>query len=201
MQKINASFAKMSIFEIVLLGLALAMDAFAVAVCIAASSDSLKIKHVLNLAIFFGGFQSMMPYLGWRMGTFAHQYIQTFDHWIAFALLSYIGIRMIHESYKCRRCETEKRMYGDPGNVYVLFTLALATSIDALAVGVGMGCQNQEILLPITLIGIITFAMTILGAFLGAKISKWTEGKIEILGGLILIGIGIKILIQGVFFD
>lgn len=190
----------MSIFQTVLIGLALAMDAFAVSVCMSAASDRLRLKNMLVIAGFFGGFQALMPYVGWQAGVLASSYISSFDHWIAFALLSYIGARMILEARKCRRCETEKRIYGDPTNISVLFMLAIATSIDALAVGVTLGCLASDIVMPSIVIGLVTFAVSLAGAALGSKVGRWAEGRIEILGGAILIAIGLKILIEHLFF-
>ena len=190
----------MPLLEIILIGVALAMDAFAVAICMSAGSQSLRLKNMLVIAAFFGGFQAIMPYLGWQAGVYAQKYVSAFDHWIAFILLSYIGGRMIFESLRCRRCETEKKIYGDPTNIYVLFTLAIATSIDALAVGVSLGCLQQEIVLPIVIIGLVTFAMTLFGTAIGSKLGGWAEGRVEVAGGLILIFIGLKILLEHLFF-
>ncbi len=190
----------MPIIEIILLGIALAMDSFAVSVCMAAASDKLKLKNILTIAAFFGFFQALMPLIGWKLGSAASGYFEYYDHCISFILLFFIGFKMIHESIKCRHCETEKKVYGDPTNIYVLFTLSIATSIDALAVGVSIGCLEQEIFEPAVIIGLITFAISLIGAKLGSKIGGWAEGKIEIAGGLILIGIGLKILLEHTFF-
>ena len=190
----------MPVLEMVLIGVALAMDAFAVAICMAVGTSSLQLKNMLAIAAFFGGFQAIMPVIGWYLGVVANQYVAGYDHWIAFALLSYIGVRMIHESVKCRHCETEKKIYGDPKNIYVLFTLAIATSIDALAVGVSIGCLQQEIVMPAAVIGIVTFAITLLGVKIGSKIGGRIEGRVEIFGGVILILIGTKILLEHTLF-
>ena len=190
----------MPVLEMIFMGMALAMDAFAVAVCMAASTSSLRLKNMLTIAAFFGGFQAIMPAIGWYLGVVAANYAADYDHWIAFILLSYIGLRMIFEAVKCRRCETEKRIYGDPKNIYVLFTLAIATSIDALAVGVTIGCLQQEIIAPAAVIGAVTFAMTLLGAKIGSRIGSGIEGRAEIFGGSILVLIGIKILLEHTVF-
>lgn len=190
----------MPLIEIILIGIALSLDAFAVSLCFAVASDSLKLKNMLVIAGFFGFFQALMPYLGWQISVVAQSYIESFDHWIAFALLVYIGVNMILESLKTKEGEVEKRIYSDPAKVGVLFTLAIATSIDAFAVGVSLGCLNNEIVKPAILIGIITFLISLFGAALGGKIAKYVGSKAELFGGVILIGIGVKILIEHIFF-
>lgn len=192
---------KMPISQIILIGIGLSMDAFAVSICMAASNSALRLKNMLVIAGFFGGFQALMPYIGWQASIFANSYIEKIDHWIAAVLLYYIGGKMFSEGFKCKACEIEKKSYGDPTNVYVLFMLSIATSIDALAVGISLGCLKCGIALPAVIIGCVTFLITLAGAVLGKKISTFVGGKAEMIGGIILIGIGTKILIDHLFLQ
>lgn len=180
--------------EIIIIGIGLAMDAFAVSVSSGVSIKKMHLKHAMLMAAFFGGFQAIMPILGWSGGIFFRDHIQSVDHWIAFGLLTLIGAKMIYESTKLK---DDDKKQSDPHNIYILFTLAIATSIDALAVGITFSCLNYNIWEAAVLIGIITFVISFIGAQLGKKIGHHLgENKIEILGGLILIGIGVKILIE-----
>ncbi len=145
-----------------------------------------------DIAIFFGLFQAVMPLIGWLGGLSLKNFISGLDHWIAFGLLSFIGCKMIYESIKV---ESNVREIN-PLNVYVLLILAVTTSIDALAVGVSFAFLKISIVTPILVIGIITFFLSFIGVFIGDRFGHFFENKIEILGGLILIGIGIKILIE-----
>lgn len=180
--------------EIIIIGIGLAMDAFAVSVSSGVAIKKMHLKHAMLMASFFGGFQALMPILGWCGGTFFRKSIQSFDHWIAFGLLTVIGIKMIYESTKLK---DDEKQQSDPHSIYILFTLAVATSIDALAVGVTFSCLNYNIWEAAALIGIITFIISFIGTQLGQKIGHHLgENKVEILGGVILIGIGIKILLE-----
>ena len=190
----------MSILQTILIGVGLSMDAFAAALCIAASSENLRLKNMLVIAAFFGGFQALMPYLGWQASAFASAIIGNIGHWIAAVLLYYIGGKMIVESFKCKACEIERKSYSDPKNIYVLFMLSIATSIDALAVGVSLGCLKSAIALPAIIIGCTTFIITLLGAMLGERIGAAAGNRSEILGGAILALIATKILIEHLFF-
>lgn len=191
----------MSILQIILIGIGLSMDAFAVAICMAASNTTLRLKNMLIIAGFFGGFQALMPYIGWQTSIFASSYISSIDHWIASILLYYIGGKMFIEGFKSKTYEIEKKSYGDPTNIYVLFVLAIATSIDALAVGISLGCLKCGISMPVIIIGCVTFLITLIGTILGKRISRYVGGEAEVLGGLILICIGTKILIEHLFFQ
>ena len=192
----------MSYFEILLTGVALAMDAFAVSICKGIKMPRLKKAHLFIIAIFFGAFQMLMPLLGWLLGTQFVQYIERFDHWIAFALLAFVGIKMLIEAFKndecCSNCEEKL-------DIKELFILAIATSIDALAVGLTFSLYpNIKILPSIGIIGIVTFVICALGVLLGHLCVKY-GGKFgpkfqffaELLGGCVLLGIGIKLLIEG----
>jgi len=177
---------------IIFIAFGLAMDAFAVSVTSGFTIKQLRVEHALRIACFFGLFQAVMPLVGWLAGLSLRDFISNVDHWIAFGLLSFVGCKMIYESF---RMESQKKRIN-PLNVYVLFMLSVATSIDALAVGVSFAFLKISIISPIIVIGIITFLLSFVGVFIGDKLGHFFEKKIEILGGLILIGIGIKILVE-----
>jgi len=183
------------ITEICLIGVGLAMDAFAVAVSSGVTLQRMKLRHAMRIAGFFGFFQALMPLLGWLGGRAFRQYICAYDHWVAFMLLVAIGGKMIYES---RRTADEDTLV-DPLNVYILFTLAIATSIDALAVGVTFSFLNVDIWQSIGVIGAITFVVSFIGTQIGKTFGHLFENRLETFGGLILIGIGIKILIHHQF--
>ncbi|MDD2891171.1 MAG: manganese efflux pump MntP family protein [bacterium] len=176
----------------ILIAFGLAMDAFAVSITSGAIIKNVKPVDALKIALFFGMFQMGMPLIGWFVGSYLDRFISSFDHWVAFGLLSLIGIKMIHEATKK---ESEKKEIN-PLNLYVLLLLSVATSIDALAVGLSFAFLRVPIITPIMIIGIITFSLSFIGVFIGNKAGHFFENKIEILGGIILIAIGLKILIQ-----
>lgn len=182
----------MDVLSILLIALGLAMDAFAVAISSGYMIKHIKTKNALTIAIFFGLFQAIMPIIGWLSGMTLRNFIAGFDHWIAFGLLCIIGGKMIYESFKLET--TENKI--DPLNIYVLFILSIATSIDALAVGLSLSFLKVAIALPAIIIGIVTFILSFLGVYIGNKVGHFFEKKIEVIGGLILIGIGIKILVE-----
>ena len=187
--------------EILLVGAALAMDAFAVSLCFAAASNGrLKPSGALEIAGFFGIFQAAMPCLGWLTTNRAHGYIESFDHWIAFALLVYIGARMVAEAVKADGKSLDKKICPRTFNIKILFALAVATSIDAFAVGISFGCLNRAILKPALIIGVETFLISLFGAVAGGKTAKFAKDKAEIFGGVLLIAIGVKILAEHLFF-
>ena len=179
------------IFEISLIAVSLAMDAFAVAVSSGVILKQMKLKHAMRIASFFGFFQALMPVIGWISGRTFYKYICSCEHWIAFVLLSAVGGKMIYEAL-----QSDKEANFDPLNVYVLFMLAIATSIDALAAGVTFSFLNIDIWQSVFLIGTITFIISLIGTQIGKTFGHLFENQLEILGGIILIGIGIKILIQ-----
>lgn len=180
------------ILSTILIGLGLSMDAFAVSIASGVAIKDLKISHAFRIALFFGGFQAIMPVFGWLSGLSLRDYIASFDHWVAFGLLFAIGAKMIYESFKLEEKENGK----NPLNLYVLLILAIATSIDALAVGLSFAFLKVAIVAPVLIIGAITFVTSFCGVFIGDKMGHFFEKKIEIAGGLILIGIGIKIVIE-----
>jgi len=177
-----------------ILGIAfgLAMDAFAVAIAAGLTLGRLQGRQVFRLAFHFGLFQFLMPVVGWLAGQTVNQWISAFDHWIAFALLAGIGAKMIRESLHDRPQEDR----DDPTRGWSLVTLSVATSIDALAVGLSLGLLEVSIWMPSVVIGLVAAAMTTLGmtfgSRLGAGFGKWAERA----GGLVLIGIGLRILLS-----
>jgi putative Mn2+ efflux pump MntP len=182
----------MDILNIILIAFGLAMDAFAVSITSGLTIKNLRVKHAFRIALFFGLFQASMPLIGWLAGISLRDFIASIDHWVAFILLSCIGCKMIYESI--RMDYTERRT--NPLNIYILLLLSIATSIDALAVGISFAILTISIVTPVIIIGVITFVLSFIGVFIGNKKGHFFEGKIEILGGIILIGIGIKILIE-----
>lgn len=182
----------MSIISIIFIAFGLAMDAFAVSITSGLTIKSLKINHVLKIGIFFGFFQTIMPIIGWSAGLSFREIISGVDHWIAFSLLTIIGCKMIYESFGIKT-NTDKI---NPLNVYVLLGMSIATSIDALAIGLTFSFLNTSIFLPAIIIGMVTFFLSVLGVYFGNKFGHYFEKKVEIVGGLILISIGIKILVE-----
>ena len=180
----------MDIISIIFIAFGLAMDAFAVSITSGLTIKQLRINDAIKIAIFFGSFQAIMPLIGWSAGLGFRDFISGIDHWIAFGLLTLIGCKMIYESSKMNVNDKKK----DPLNVYVLLMLSIATSIDALAVGLSLSFLNVSIALPVIIIGVITFLLSIFGVYFGNRFGHYFERKIEIIGGLILIGIGIRIL-------
>ncbi|MFC1502172.1 manganese efflux pump MntP family protein [bacterium] len=182
----------MNFLTIVVIAIGLAMDAFAVSVASGFAIRELRIRHALRIAVFFGVFQAVMPIIGWLAGLSLRDWIIHVDHWIAFGLLGFIGIKMIVES--SRLDPTRKKT--DPLKLIVLLILAVATSIDALVVGLTFAILQVSIFIPILVIGLITFCLSFTGVYIGDHFGHFFERKIEIAGGVILIGIGIKILIE-----
>jgi putative Mn2+ efflux pump MntP len=181
----------MNLLNIITIALGLSADAFAVSIVSGAAYKKLHIAHVFRIALFFGLFQAVMPLVGYAAALSVEQFIAPFDHWIAFALLSAIGAKMIFESLKLK---TDQPM--DPSKISILLILSIATSIDALAVGVTLSLLSSSITLAVIIIGLITFALSWLGVYIGKKLGHFFENKIEAIGGIILIAIGIKILLQ-----
>ena len=182
----------MEILSIALVAIALSMDAFAVSIVTGSIYKQLRIAHALRMALSFGGFQAFMPLIGSLLGRGLQAYIGAYDHWIAFGLLAFVGGKMIYESFAIE--SAEKNL--NPANVGVLLTLSVATSIDALAIGVTLSLLSSSIILAAAFIGLVTFSLSYAGVAIGKRFGHFFESKIEIIGGLILIGIGLKILIQ-----
>lgn len=183
----------MNFITIFLTSFGLAMDAFAVSVGSGISLKKVTLKDGIIIGTFFGGFQFIMPIIGWVAGLTFREFIVSFDHWVAFSLLSLIGGKMLYEAWQE---EGEEETGTDFRNLYVLLTLAIATSIDALAVGLGFSVIKTPILLAAIIIGIITFLLSFSGVYLGSKFGHLFEKQAEIIGGFVLIGIGVKILLE-----
>lgn len=182
----------MDVITTVLIAFGLAADAFAASITSGIKIKRLRIKNALVIATFFGFFQAIMPLVGWLLGRGLKGLISEVDHWVAFGLLGFVGCRMIYESI---HSETTKKELN-PLNVYVLLTLSVATSIDALIVGISFAfVQNYIATLAIS-IGVVTFILSFIGVFIGNKFGNWFSNKVEIVGGLILIFIGAKILFE-----
>lgn len=185
----------MPLLTILGISVGLSMDAFTVAISYGCSPNKIKFKHKLLISFSFGLFQALMPVIGWKTGRIFADMITAYDHWIAFALLSYIGIRMIFEGFKNSHensCSTEIQMM----DFKRLFILSLATSIDALAVGISLSLIGYDILFPAVIIGITTFILSYVGVALGSTLQGLFGKKVEILGGIILIIIGLKIIFE-----
>lgn len=179
----------MDIISILLIAIGLAMDSFAVSITTGACSTVFRYKQALLTAFIMGLFQATMPVLGWILGYSFADYIAGFDHWIAFLLLSYLGGKMIYESF--RKKENDCIVI----TLKTLIILGIATSIDALAVGISFAFLKINILFPVVIIGLIAFIFSFTGVVIGYRFGKLKFLKVELLGGLILIGIGLKILI------
>jgi putative Mn2+ efflux pump MntP len=176
------------------IAVALAMDCFAITLGLACGARGLTMKQAVRMAAYFGGFQFLMPVAGWFAGDRLLALIKDFDHWIAFGLLALIGGRMIYESFGMS--EEEKACRPDQTQGTRLLVLALATSIDALAVGLSLGVIRTSILYPAVVIGATSFALTVAGAKLGPVLGRIVGRRAELIGGLILFGIGAKILFE-----
>jgi putative Mn2+ efflux pump MntP len=186
----------MGFLTIIIIAVGLAMDAFAVSVVSGSAYKQLKIKHAFRMALFFGGFQAFMPLIGSLAGLSVKEYIANYDHWIAFGLLSAVGGRMIYESFKIQSAGGN----FNPSNIFVLLVLSVATSIDAFAIGITISLLPVSIAMAVITIGLITFVLSYLGVFIGKKIGHFFENKIEAFGGLVLIGLGIKIIFEHLLF-
>jgi len=185
----------MQIWEVLLIALGLAMDCFAVAISIGTCDLHKTTRKVLRLSFHFGLFQGLMAFIGWFAGSRIVNLISSFDHWIAFTLLVWVGWRMIRESFS--RDEDKKRGDATKGGSLVL--LSIATSIDALAVGLSLAMADTSILTASLIIGFVSFALAIAGYLLGSRLGERFGKHMELLGGLILVGIGIKVLVEHLF--
>ena len=182
----------MNLWLVLAIALGLAMDAFAVSLGIGLTLKGITPKQTFRLAFHFGLFQFLMPIIGWLAGENILKYIQAFDHWVAFGLLLFIGGRMILESFKFG--EKSKKYVSDPTKGSSLLILSLATSMDALAVGLSLAAIRVDIIYPAVVIGIVAFCMTVLGVKIGPFLGKLIGKRVELLGGIILLLVGIKIL-------
>ena len=181
---------------IFLIAVSLAMDAFAVSISNGVSVKGFGKRHAVKQGLYFGGFQFMMPVIGWFLGNSVKSYIEAVDHWIAFGLLAIIGINMIRESLG----EDDEDEATTELSPKVLVLQAIATSIDALAVGISFAVLSVNIIQAAAIIGVVAFCFGFAGGVLGKRIGGLLQGKAEIVGGVVLILIGIKILIEHLFF-
>ena len=190
----------MGFLSIFMTGIGLSMDAFAVSLAKGICLKKDEFKYSFRVALFFGGFQALMPLLGWWFGRYFESYIKSFDHWIAFILLGLIGGKMLIESIKDIKSGGETNIKTeceiDEFSYKKLIILAIATSIDALAVGISFAVLNVSIIPSIITIGITTFVLSFFAVFLGKKLGEYMQNYAELLGGIILIFIGAKILIE-----
>ena len=180
----------MSIVELFILAVGLSMDAFAVSICKGLSLGKIKPKHMCIAGAWFGGFQALMPFIGYCLASTLSGLVDSIDHWIAFILLAFIGINMIKESF-----EEEKQ--NDDFSWKTMLMLAIATAIDALAVGVTFSFESINIFMAISIIGLTTFIIASAGVYIGHIFGNKYQQKAQITGGIILILIGVKILIEG----
>lgn len=187
----------MGITELLLLSLGLAMDAFSVSVCKGLSMKKIDYKGAAVTALFFGVFQGLMPLIGYFLGSRFEKFISTYSHWIAFILLGFIGGKMIYEAIRGGDDESVGGEYKL--DIKELFILAIATSIDALAVGVIFAAQKTNLVMSVSVIAAITFAVCLAGVVIGNRFGSRYEKKAELAGGIVLVIIGIKLLIDGLF--
>ncbi len=181
----------MGAFALFLTGLSLSMDAFAVAVCKGLSISKRNIRYGLLVGLFFGGFQAFMPVIGWLVGSRFSKLIEGFDHWVVFFLLTLIGIKMLFDTGKKDQSDS-----GSSTSLMELFSMALATSIDALAVGIGFGVINVHIGKAASIIGLTTFTISTGGFFLGRTLGDHFKNAASYVGGAVLIGLGIWALLK-----
>ena len=185
----------MSIAELLLLSVGLAMDAFSVSVCKGLSMKKLNLKGGLITALFFGVFQGLMPVIGYFLGSRFEKIISSYSHWVSFVLLAFIGGKMILEALKGGDGDDGGKEYRL--DLKELTVLAIATSIDALAVGIVFAAEKTNLLFSVSVIGIITFALSFLGVFIGHKFGSKYEKYAECVGGTVLVLIGAKLLLEG----
>ncbi len=180
----------MGIAEILILGVGLSMDAFAVSVCKGLSLGKIKWKHMCIAGVWFGGFQALMPIIGYFLGSLFSSVITKYSHWVAFVLLAFIGGKMIKEAFETEEVDADM-------DVKTMFILAVATSIDAIAVGVTFAFLEVNVWLAACLIGITTFVFSAAGVKIGSIFGEKYKSKAEVVGGIILILIGVRILLNG----
>lgn len=183
----------MNIFELLLIAVGLSMDAFSVSICKGLTTQRFSWRTALTCGLWFGSFQALMPVVGYFLGAQFQEMIETYAHWIAFGLLFLIGTNMIREAVWGNKEKDENNGFLD---FKTMFLLAIATSIDALAIGVSFACIQVNIWIAISIIGVITFLFSILGVKIGNVFGSKYEKSAEIIGGIILILIGLKILFE-----
>ena len=182
--------------EFLLLGAGLAMDAFAVSICKGLAMRKVNKKQAVIIALFFGGFQAIMPVIGWLLCKGFQTYIEAFDHWIAFALLAFIGVKMIIETLREKEDDVVIEEMDPPLDMKEMLMLAIATSIDALAVGISLAALDRPIVESAAIIGVVTFVISIIGVYIGNFFGNRYKKRAELAGGIILVLIGVKILCE-----
>ena len=180
----------MSLWELFVIAVGLSMDAFAVSICKGLATGKVRLRHAVTAGVYFGGFQALMPLIGYLLGVRFQSMITAFDHWIAFVLLGIIGINMIRESRE------EAETLDCDFSFRAMLPLAVATSIDALAVGVTFAFLNVRIIPAAALIGVTTFALSAIGVRLGSVFGARYQARAELAGGIVLILMGVKILLE-----
>lgn len=185
----------MGIVELILLAVGLSMDACAVSICKGLALRKVNIRQMATVGLWFGGFQALMPLIGYLLASLFADFIRSVDHWVAFALLAIIGINMIREAL------SKEEEEADPSLGFkTMLVMAIATSIDAMAVGISFAFLNVQIIPAVSLIGVITFALSVAGVKLGAVFGDRFKSRAELAGGVILIALGLKIFIEHQFF-
>ena len=192
LKRVFHAWDDMNFFEILLIAVSMAMDAFVVCLGAGAQARTSSPRSIFRLSFHFGLFQFIMPVLGWFAGTTIVRYISAYDHWVAFGLLAFVGIRMIRSGLGPDGAEQK----NDPSRGWTLVLLAFATSIDALAVGFSLGVVGVVIWYPAVVIGVVTGLISWLGIFLGNRMGQKFGKRMEIIGGIVLILIGFRILIS-----
>lgn len=182
----------MEILSLLILAVALAMDSFAVSITVGLSINRMKIGFISKVAFLFALFQGLMPVLGWTIGQAFEEIICDYDHWVVFILLGIIGGKMIYESLQYKENAPFVNIYSNK----TICALALATSIDALAVGISFSLLQVDIIISAFVIGLVTFVFSLTGIAIGWKLGSVCRNKIELIGGILLVGIGIKVVIE-----
>lgn len=188
----------MNTIYIVGIAIGLAMDAFAVAISTSAALVHVNKRQLFRLSWHFGLFQALMPIIGWSVGRTVVDYIQGFDHWVAFGILTYVGGRAIYHAYRTENdaiSGTQPRTLPDPTKGWSLVMLSIATSIDALAVGLSFGVLNSAIWYPSLIIGVVAASFTLFGMLIGSRLGLHFGERMAILGGIVLIAIGLRIVV------
>jgi putative Mn2+ efflux pump MntP len=182
----------MNLLSLIGVGIGLSMDAFAVSVAEGVLIKGRRLRHGIRTAGFFAAFQAAMPLLGWLAGSEASRFVAGVGHWIAFAILVGLGVKMAWEALRLEPAERRRTVMGLP----TLLVLSLATSIDALAVGGALGMLQHAIVVPIIVIGLVTFAVCLAGVYVGDRFGHLFESRIEVVAGIVLVLIGFKILLD-----
>ena len=181
----------MGILELLLIAIGLAMDAFAVSICKGLAMKKMNWKKAIIVGLYFGIFQALMPVIGYFLGTTFESLVTKVDHWIAFILLAFIGGKMLKEAF-----DNNSEGYNDSVNFKTMVVLAIATSIDALAIGITFAFFDVNIVLAVSIIGIITFIISVLGVKIGNRFGDKYQNKAQLMGGIILVLLGFKILLE-----